>query len=161
MKRPEILKIKIEDTLQENTKKRVLYYNLLEKWKRDTIYSAYFGLTCKEIAEANNIVNSVVGPIRNFGITNEEQEVKSNEFFESVEKQAKIISNKRIENKLLNFNWFKVVVSIFLLGILYVSYNYVEAYKQSSKNGRYIRAADFYNMDTQTGKVDVGVDQPQ
>lgn len=56
----------------------------------------------------------------------------------------------------LNNNWFKILVSLFLAGILYLGWEYVESQKQIALNGRYqISSGDYYNygVDTRTGII--------
>lgn len=50
--------------------------------------------------------------------------------------------------------WFKLVISFFLVGVLYLGWEYVQTQKEITKNGRYISAPVFrgyYIIDTQTG----------
>lgn len=77
----------------------------------------------------------------------------------------KIVNYIKIRNKLfeeqqtnqsiiMKINWFKIVVSVFLAGVLYLGWEYVQVQKEMAKNGRYISAPVFngyYIIDTQTG----------
>ena len=54
----------------------------------------------------------------------------------------------------MKINWFKIVVAVFLIGVLCLGWEYVQAQKENAKNGRYISAPVFrgyYIIDTQTG----------
>ncbi len=54
-------------------------------------------------------------------------------------------------NTLAN-NWFKIVISFFLVGVLYLGWEYVQAQKEIAKNGRY-QISTYYGIDTRTGVI--------
>ena len=51
-------------------------------------------------------------------------------------------------------NWFKIVVSLSLMGVLYFGWSYIQVQKEIALNGRYASASSFYGysiIDTRTG----------
>jgi len=53
----------------------------------------------------------------------------------------------------LKNNWFKIVVSLFLIGVMYLGWEYVQVQKEIALNGRYQLNSYTYNsgIDTRTG----------
>lgn len=51
-------------------------------------------------------------------------------------------------------NWFKIVVSLSLMGVLYLGWSYIQVQKEIALNGRYVGAPTFHGysiIDTRTG----------
>gem|GEM_PF-3570402 len=50
-------------------------------------------------------------------------------------------------------NWFKIVISLFLAGILYLGWEYVQVQKEIALNGRYQTSTPGYGINTRTGVI--------
>lgn len=153
MNRPGLFIKNKNDSIEDNNRKINFYHNTLDKWKRDMIYSAYFGISKNDISYAENIIRNIIGPMRNVNLSDLEHDKFTIEFFDRVERAANNESKKRIIKRTIN-NWFKIVVSLFLSGVLFLGWGYVQAQKDIALNGRYASAPSFYGysiIDTRTG----------
>lgn len=154
MERPVIFKIDSECNKQTNDSNYLKYCSLIHNWKRKILYSAYFGVSENEITEIDNIIAGTILPHSHVNYSNENVEERALQIFDQVENIAKTLNKHRKRsfiNKVLNFNWFRIIVSLFLFGVLYISYSYVDAYKKNGDIGRYQTSYGGLSIDTKTG----------
>ena len=90
------------------------------------------------------------------------KEMSDLEYKSAFDKYVLIIESKYSElvdkinsNNSIMKNWFKIVVSLFLSGALFLGWGYVQAHKDIALNGRYLFSDQNFRwvIDTRTGLI--------
>jgi hypothetical protein len=152
MKKPEypiINNSDSEDTINVNKRR---YFDELVKWKRDEIYSHVFKISERKINELNYIISQIGVPNLQGSSPDIIHKKHAHDFYRKVELIARDEYRKYLLSRL---NWFKIAVSLFLIGVLSLGWECVQVQKEMSLNGRYqINSSDRnFGIDTRTGII--------